>query len=73
MCHADNTPLYTFGDNTAGNEQTHQCRSWDALRDYATENTACYRDTAHSVLLREHFGYCDGGVDGMLASEKVSY
>lgn len=74
MCHADNTPLYTFGDNTAGDGQLHQCRDWDALREYATANSACYLDTVHDVLLGEHFGHCDGGVDGLMStSETVDY
>lgn len=66
MCHADNLPLYSFGDNTAGDGQMHQCRNWDTLRDYATQNSACYRDTDGDVLLIEHFGYCDDGKDGLL-------
>lgn len=74
MCHADNLPLYTFGDNTAGDGQMHQCYSWDALRDFATQNSACYRDTEHEVLLGEHFGYCDNGVDGLVwPNEGVDY
>jgi len=39
LCHADNLPLYNFGDDTAGDGQMHQCRSWDVLKNYATENT----------------------------------
>ena len=74
MCHADNLPLYTFGDNTAGDGQMHQCNSWDALRDFATRNSACYRDTEHPVLLGEHFGYCDNGFDGLIwPNESVDY
>ncbi|KAF2103227.1 hypothetical protein NA57DRAFT_72206 [Rhizodiscina lignyota] len=71
VCKADNTPLFTFGDNTAGDEQYRKCKSWDALRDYATENSACYRDVPKGVdrdnfSLGEHFGYCDGGYDGVI-------
>ncbi|KAF2873319.1 hypothetical protein BDV95DRAFT_592708 [Massariosphaeria phaeospora] len=65
MCNADNTPLYTFGDNTAGDGQLHRCHNWDELRVFATENTACYRDTIEDVLLKEHFGFCDDGSDGL--------
>lgn len=71
VCKADNTPLYIFGDDTAGDGQYRQCRDWDALRDYATENTACYRDIPDGVdpstfPLGDHFGYCDDGTDGMI-------
>ncbi|CAF9913893.1 hypothetical protein IMSHALPRED_001472 [Imshaugia aleurites] len=67
MCNADNTPLYTFGDKTAGNGQLHRCRDWNELRDFATANTACYRDSVGDIPLGEHFGYCDDGVDGLTA------
>jgi hypothetical protein len=61
MCKADNTPLYVFGDDTAGDEQYRKCNDWNALRDYATENSACYRDTPPGVdkdtfPLGAHFG-----------------
>lgn len=65
MCNADNTPLYTFGDKTAGDGQLHRCRDWNELRDFATENTACYRDSVGDIPLGEHFGYCDDGADGL--------
>lgn len=67
MCNADNTPLYTFGDKTAGDGQLHRCRDWNELRDFATENTACYRDSIGDIPLGEHFGYCDDGLDGLTA------
>jgi len=70
-CNADSTPLYTFGDNTAGDGQLHKCRDWDALRAYAAEHTACYRDTVEDVLLGEHFGYCDDGDDGLVEAGRV--
>lgn len=66
VCNADNTPLYTFGDKTAGNGQLHRCRDWGQLRDYATENTACYRDIVEDVPLGDHFGSCDDGDDGVV-------
>lgn len=65
QCYADSTPLYTFGDFTAGDGQLHKCRNWHQLRDFATENTACYKDTVEDVLLKEHFGVCDDGSDGL--------
>ncbi|KAL5343832.1 hypothetical protein BJX70DRAFT_351870 [Aspergillus crustosus] len=66
ICNADTTPLYTFGDFTAGDGQTHQCRDWSQLRDYATRHTACYRDSVEHIPLGEHFGFCDDGDDGVL-------
>lgn len=65
MCAADNTPLYTFGDKTAGDGQIHKCRSWEQLRNWATDHTACYQDTIEDIPLREHFGHCDDGGDGI--------
>ena len=71
MCNADTTPLYTFGDDTAGDGQVHKCKDWNALREYSTENRACYRDTVEDVLLGQHFGYCDDGWDGMEEPRRV--
>jgi hypothetical protein len=65
QCNADSTPLYTFGDFTVGDGQLHKCRSWDQLRDFATEHSACYKDSVDPVLLKEHFGFCDDGRDGL--------
>lgn len=75
ICKADNTPLYVFGDDTAGDEQYRKCNNWDALRQFATENSACYRDTPAGVnkdtfALGSHFGYCDGGYDGVKDGER---
>ncbi|KAF2162477.1 hypothetical protein M409DRAFT_27102 [Zasmidium cellare ATCC 36951] len=75
ICKADNTPLYTFGDDSAGDEQVRKCQSWDALRDFATENSACYRDTppdvdSNTFPLGAHFGYCDSGYDGVKEGER---
>ncbi|MCJ1310854.1 hypothetical protein MMC25_004522 [Agyrium rufum] len=64
-CKADSSPLYTFGDKTAGNGQLHQCRDWTELRDFATQNTACYRDSVGDIPLKDHFGFCDDGKDGL--------
>ena len=63
MCNADSTPLYTFGSTYVGYGQPHQCRSWDGLRDFATENSACYAEEGDT--LEQHFGHCDGG-DGLI-------
>ncbi|KAF2237621.1 hypothetical protein EV356DRAFT_510582 [Viridothelium virens] len=65
ICNADNTPLYTFGDKTAGDGQLHQCYDWNELREYATANTACYRDSIGDIPLGDHFGHCDDGIDGV--------
>ncbi|KAI5360382.1 Putative mycotoxin biosynthesis protein UstYa [Septoria linicola] len=66
MCHADNTPLYTLGKHTSGDGQWHMCNDWNALRDYATERSACFRDRSGKETLREQFGNCDDGLDGLL-------
>lgn len=65
QCGADSTPLYTFGDFTVGDGQLHKCRNWDQLHDFATKHTACYKDSVDPVLLKEHFGFCDDGRDGL--------
>ncbi|CRG85576.1 hypothetical protein PISL3812_02623 [Talaromyces islandicus] len=44
ICRADSTPLYTFGGTIVGSGQQHECRDWNALRDYATQNSACYTE-----------------------------
>ncbi|CAK3814415.1 Hypothetical predicted protein [Lecanosticta acicola] len=59
VCNADNTPLYTFGDKTAGDGQMHKCRSWSQLSQYATDNSACYRDSVGDIPLGQHFGHCE--------------
>ncbi|BCS28722.1 uncharacterized protein APUU_70292S [Aspergillus puulaauensis] len=66
ICNADTTPLYTFGDFTAGDGQMHQCKDWSQVREYATKNTACYRDSVEHIPLGEHFGFCDDGGDGVI-------
>lgn len=65
MCHADNTPLYTVGDHTSGSGQVHMCNDWTALRDYATENSACFKDRVGEETVGEQFGHCDDGTDGL--------
>lgn len=70
QCNADSTPLYTFGDNTAGNKQIHMCRDWNALRDFASKHTACYKDSVHPIPLGDHFGFCDNGTDRIHAPKQ---
>ncbi|KAH8433405.1 uncharacterized protein LDX57_011039 [Aspergillus melleus] len=66
QCNADNTPLYTFGEFQAGDGQLHRCRDWGELHDYATDHSACYRDSVHGIPLKDHFGFCDSAkVDGL--------
>ncbi|KAH7094516.1 hypothetical protein FB567DRAFT_600114 [Paraphoma chrysanthemicola] len=67
MCHADNTPLYGHGDGMAGDGQLHQCKDWGALRDFATRNTACFRDGEPGMTFEDRFGVCDDGTDGLEA------
>ena len=64
MCHADDTLLYTTGHRDAGVNQTRQCRDWDALREWATERTACYFDY-EAPIGETRWGKCDGGDDGL--------
>lgn len=64
MCNADSAPLYTYGSTYVGYGQIHKCKDWDALRDYATENSACF-DGNEEVSLLEQFGHCDHG-DGLI-------
>ncbi|KAI1455385.1 hypothetical protein F4805DRAFT_459765 [Annulohypoxylon moriforme] len=66
QCNADNTPLYSFGDHTAGDGQLHECKDWEQLRAWAAENTACYRDSIEDIPLKDHFGFCrEDGDDGV--------
>lgn len=66
QCNADSTPLYTFGDGTAGDGQRHRCRDWTQLRDFATKHSACYKDSVERIILQDHFGHCDDGNDGLV-------
>ncbi|KAM0798338.1 hypothetical protein BDR22DRAFT_780321, partial [Usnea florida] len=65
MCTAGDTLLYSWGRNITGDGQLRKCRSWSALRDWAAENSACYRDSITPIPVNEHFGHCDGGTDGL--------
>ena len=65
MCTAGDTLLYSWGRNVTGDGQERQCRDWGKLRDWAKEHTACYRDTEKPVSLREHWGHCHEGTDGI--------
>jgi hypothetical protein len=65
MCHADNTPLYGHGDGMAGDGQLHRCKDWNELRDYATQNTACFQDARPGMSFEDQFSMCDNGSDGL--------
>ncbi|KAI0436033.1 hypothetical protein F4803DRAFT_557407 [Xylaria telfairii] len=66
QCNADNTPLYSFGHNTAGDGQLHRCKDWNQLRDWAAEHTACYQDSVEDIPFIGHFGFCrESGDDGV--------
>ncbi|KAH9909713.1 hypothetical protein F4778DRAFT_10344 [Xylariomycetidae sp. FL2044] len=68
QCNADNTPLYSFGDHTAGDGQLHKCKNWDQLRVWAAERSACYRDSVEDIPFKDHFGFCrEDGDDGVRA------
>ena len=59
MCEANDFLLKTSLHSDTGHGQTRMCRDWDALRDWATEHTACYNDDSGQ------WGDCDGGDDGL--------
>ena len=65
MCTAGDSLLYSWGRNITGDGQFRKCRNWSALRDWATERSACYRDSTTPIPLKEHFGHCDDGTDGL--------
>lgn len=69
MCVADDTPLYTWGQNIAGDGQLRKCRNWDKLRDWAGENSACYADFKDRDGGR--FDACDEGTDGIVLQGEV--
>ncbi|KAH8590153.1 hypothetical protein B0O99DRAFT_635324 [Bisporella sp. PMI_857] len=58
QCTAGDTLLYTWGKNSTGDGQQRRCRNWNTLRDWASEHTACYRDSPKPIPLMEHFGHC---------------
>jgi hypothetical protein len=60
--------LYTLGRHTSGDGQWHMCKDWSAMREYATERSACFRDRVGNETLREQFGECPevGTGDGVL-------
>lgn len=71
-CNADDTMRYTGrlhamkDANTtgvySGVGQTRMCRSWDKLRDFAAEHSACYRrPTDHYVPLLDRYKNCPDG------------
>ena len=59
------TLLYTWGKNITGDGQMRQCHDWGKLRGWAKEHSACYKDTESPVILKEHFGHCHEGNDGL--------
>ena len=38
MCHAADTPLYSWGDLTAGDGQWRECRDWTVLSRWASKH-----------------------------------
>lgn len=50
------------------------CKDWSALRRYAHEKSACFRDRTGNETLREQFGHCGNGDDdddGLLLDPEV--
>lgn len=67
MCQASSELLVITGHgHSNGFNQTRQCRSWDALRDFATEHTACYwDDEMPEGETKDRWQMCDDGSDGL--------
>ncbi|KAI7773005.1 hypothetical protein LA080_012496 [Diaporthe eres] len=66
MCHADDTLLYSTGHHDAGVRQTKMCRSWDALREWASERNAQWKDHINPRPEGEiWWNFDDGGDDGL--------
>ncbi|CAF9915012.1 hypothetical protein IMSHALPRED_002309 [Imshaugia aleurites] len=65
LCAADDTPLYTSYDHpgAVGFDQPRQCRSWEALEDWANERTACWRDinSGQHIDTLYRYRYCPEG------------
>ncbi|OAL73383.1 hypothetical protein A7D00_1409 [Trichophyton violaceum] len=75
ICKADSTPMYLYGDDTAGDEQYRKCQDWNSLRQFATDHSACYMDTPRvadpdTFPFGAHFGHCDDGTDGVVEGER---
>lgn len=62
QCNAGTTPLYTFGDHTAGEGQLHRCKDWSQLRDFVKRHSACAREDGN-VQISEQTGFCDEGTE----------
>jgi hypothetical protein len=58
QCTAGDTLLHTWGVNTTGDGQQRRCRDWNVLRNWASEHTACYRDSPKPIPLMDHLGHC---------------
>lgn len=66
MCHADDTLLYSTGHHDAGVRQTKMCRSWDALREWASGRNAQWKDHINPRPEGEiWWNFDDGGDDGL--------
>jgi len=62
MCQANDELLTLTGHgHERGYNQTRHCKNWDALREFASANSACYYDAPAGPI----WGKCDGGVDGL--------
>jgi hypothetical protein len=59
------TLLYTWGRNITGDQQVRKCIDWNSRKQWAKENTACYKDTDHPVRLIDHFNHCENDDDGI--------
>ncbi len=61
MDNIDNTGLYIFGDNTAGETQLHRCGKRDSLREYVRQSTSSHGDRVKAILSKStQMAYVDG-------------
>jgi len=59
------TLLYTWGRNETGDGQLRKCIDWDSRKNWAKDNTACYKDGDHPIPLYDHFDHCENKDDGV--------
>jgi hypothetical protein len=69
-CNADDLPRYTgrlhdeagHSAISSGTGQMRKCRDWTKLRQFAIENSACYRRPLdHSIPLIDRYKFCPDG------------
>ena len=66
MCDASTDLFYTWGREHTGKGQIRECKDWSALRQWATEHTACDPDDAENRNAVLNQQICHGPSDGLL-------